>query len=63
MKAADDLNAKAEDDWRCPQCGSGVEQHRVARDGPESLEMMVCQRCGATWPLRPDRTGSVNVQK
>ncbi len=33
--------------WQCPRCGSGVEAHRVEKDGPESLEVMVCQRCGA----------------
>jgi hypothetical protein len=44
--------------WRCPKCGSGPEEHRVERDGPESLDMVVCQRCRASWlprdvPIRP----------
>jgi DNA-directed RNA polymerase subunit RPC12/RpoP len=39
--------------WRCPRCGSGADEHRVERDGPESLEVIVCQRCGARWAPRP----------
>ena len=43
--------------WRCPNCGSGPEEHGVDRDGPESLDVVVCRRCGATWlprPVEPD---------
>ncbi|MCU1383025.1 MAG: hypothetical protein JWL71_1722 [Acidobacteria bacterium] len=44
--------------WRCPNCGSGNDEHQVVRDGPESLDMVVCRRCGATWLPRPAGRGS-----
>ncbi len=40
-------------DLNCPNCGSGPEEHTVERDGPESLDMVVCRRCGARWLPRP----------
>jgi uncharacterized Zn finger protein len=40
-------------DMRCPICGSGPDEHTVERDGPESLDVVVCRRCGARWPPRP----------
>jgi uncharacterized Zn finger protein len=49
----EDINVTDEQHWRCPACGSGSDEHRVERDGPESIDMVVCQRCGATWLPRP----------
>jgi len=49
--------AAAKQRWACPSCGSGPGEHGVERDGPESLDMVVCRRCGATWlprPVEPD---------
>lgn len=46
------LPVEVADEWRCPQCGSPPDDHRVERDGPESLEVVVCQVCGAQWPPR-----------
>ena len=35
--------AESHEEWRCPNCGSGSEEHTVERDGPESLDMVVQQ--------------------
>jgi uncharacterized Zn finger protein len=49
--------------WYCPTCGSGSDEHRIERDGPESLDMVVCQRCGATWLPRPVQSRPVTGPK
>jgi hypothetical protein len=48
-----DPPAEIETPWHCPNCGSAPDEHRVERDGPESLDEVVCQRCGTRWPPRP----------
>jgi DNA-directed RNA polymerase subunit RPC12/RpoP len=45
--------AEEHEEWRCPVCGSGSEEHTVERDGPESLDIIVCRRCGNRWYPRP----------
>ena len=49
--------------WRCPTCGSGSDEHRVESDGPESIDMVVCQRCRATWLPRPVKDPSAASRK
>jgi DNA-directed RNA polymerase subunit RPC12/RpoP len=47
------------EEWRCPNCGSRSDEHTVERDGPESLDVVVCRRCGTKWAPRPAVTPPV----
>ena len=54
--AGDSEMSEGPEEWRCPTCGSGSDEHTVERDGPESLEVVVCRRCGTKWPPRQEKT-------
>ena len=51
--AGDSEMSDPHEEWRCPTCGSRSDEHTVERDGPESLDVVVCRRCGTKWPPRP----------